>query len=172
MWHMVIDLIVKYLSWNNGTRYMRKIEKGRYFVGVERRRGLGKSEGMLPNSVKHVCSTKSYCKPTLKISKSGVPVVAQRKQILLGTMRVWVQSLASLSGLRIQHCHSCGVGHRHCSDLALLWLRCRPAAAAPIRPLAWEPPYAECAALKGQKTKKKKISKSNKTHHWKQIRRS
>ena len=27
-------------------------------------------------------------------------------------------------------------------DLALLWLRCRPAATAPIRPLVWELPYA------------------------------
>ena len=27
-------------------------------------------------------------------------------------------------------------------DPALLWLWCRPAAVAPIRPLAWEPPYA------------------------------
>ena len=33
----------------------------------------------------------------------------------------------------------------HClcgSDLALLWLWCRPAPAAPLRPLAWELPYA------------------------------
>ena len=29
-------------------------------------------------------------------------------------------------------------------------------ATAPIRPLAWEPPYAAGAALKRQKTKKKK----------------
>ena len=42
-------------------------------------------------------------------------------------------------------------------DLALLWLRYRPAAAAPIRPLAWEPPYATGVALeKAEKTKKKK----------------
>ena len=27
-------------------------------------------------------------------------------------------------------------------DSALLWLWCRPAAVAPIQPLAWEPPYA------------------------------
>ena len=40
-------------------------------------------------------------------------------------------------------------------DLTLLWLWCRPAAAAPIRPLAREPPWASGAALKGQKTKKK-----------------
>ena len=31
-------------------------------------------------------------------------------------------------------------------DLALLWLWHRPAALAPIRPLAWEPPYATGAA--------------------------
>ena len=47
---------------------------------------------------------------------------------------------------------SCGVGRRHGSDLALLWLWCRPAAIAPIRPLAWEPPYATGEALKRQKT--------------------
>ena len=39
----------------------------------------------------------------------------------------------------------------------LLWLWCRPVATAPIRPLAWEPPYAESAALEKTKTKKKKI---------------
>ena len=41
-------------------------------------------------------------------------------------------------------------------DPALLWLWCRLAATASIRPLAWEPPYAAGEALKGQKTKKKK----------------
>ena len=34
------------------------------------------------------------------------------------------------------------------SDPALLWLGHRLAAASPIRPLAWEPPYATGAALK------------------------
>ena len=48
-----------------------------------------------------------------------------------------------------------GVGRRRGSDLALLWLWCKLAATAPIHPLAWEPPYAVGAALKGQKTKKK-----------------
>ena len=46
---------------------------------------------------------------------------------------------------------SCGVGHRCSSDLAWLWLWCRPAAKALIRPLAWELLYAEGAALKRQK---------------------
>ena len=47
----------------------------------------------------------------------GVPVVAQRKQILLGTMKLWVWSLALLSGLRIQHCHE--LWYR-----LQTWLRC------------------------------------------------
>ena len=34
----------------------------------------------------------------------GGPVVAQRKRIRLGTMRVWVPFLALLSGLSIWHC--------------------------------------------------------------------
>ena len=51
---------------------------------------------------------------------------------------------------------SCGVGHRHGSDLALLWLWCRLVATAPIRSLAWEPPYATGAALERQKTKDEK----------------
>ena len=41
----------------------------------------------------------------LKLSFFGVPIVAQRKQIWLGSMRIQIQSLASLSGLRIQHFH-------------------------------------------------------------------
>ena len=36
-------------------------------------------------------------------------------------------------------------------DPALLWLWCRPAAAASIRPLAWEPPCAAGVALKKEK---------------------
>ena len=40
-------------------------------------------------------------------------------------------------------------------DPELLWLWHRPAAAAPIQPLAWELPYATHAALKSKKRKKK-----------------
>ena len=54
---------------------------------------------------------------------------------------------------------SCDVGHRCSSGLALLWLWCRLAAIALIRPLAWEPPYAEGAALKKAKRQKKKKEK-------------
>ena len=35
---------------------------------------------------------------------AGIPVVVQRKRIRLGTVRLWVRSLASLNALRIQHC--------------------------------------------------------------------
>ena len=52
------------------------------------------------------------------------------------------------------------MAHRPGSDPVLLWLWHRPAATAPIRPLAWEPPHATGAALeKGKKTKRKKKKK-------------
>ena len=51
---------------------------------------------------------------------------------------------------------SYGVGRRRGSDPALLWLWCRLAAAALIRPLAWEPPYAVGAVLKKKKERKKR----------------
>ena len=47
---------------------------------------------------------------------------------------------------------SCGVGRRHGSETCVAVAVV--AAVATIRPLAWEPPYASGAALKGQKTKK------------------
>jgi len=42
---------------------------------------------------------------------------------------------------------SCGVGHRRGSDFTVLWLCRRLEATPPIRPLAWEPPYAVGVAL-------------------------
>ena len=50
---------------------------------------------------------------------------------------------------------SCGVDCRRGSHPVLLWLWYRQAAIAPIRPLAWEPPYAEGLAQKRQKKKEK-----------------
>ena len=44
----------------------------------------------------------------------------------------------------------------------LLWLWCRPAAAASIQPLAWEHPYATGVALKRPKNKKQKPPKQTK----------
>jgi len=61
-------------------------------------------------------------------------------------------SVGSGSGVAM----SCGVGHRCSSDLGFLWLWCRPAAPAPIRPLAWALLYATGAALKKKEKEKKK----------------
>ena len=57
---------------------------------------------------------------------------------------------------------SCGVGCRRVLDPMWLWLWCRPAAAAPTGPLAWELPYAAGAALK-RKAKKQNKTKPKKT---------
>ena len=60
--------------------------------------------------------------------------------------------MGSGSGIAV----SCGVGRRcAASDPTLQWLWRRPMATAPIRPLAWEPPYAAGVALKIAKKKKK-----------------
>ena len=45
-------------------------------------------------------------------------------------------------------------------DLAWLWLWCRPAASAPVQPLAWELPYAAGAALKRKKKNNPKPHRS------------
>ena len=50
----------------------------------------------------------------------------------------------------------CGMGHRCGSDLVLLWLWLRSAAAVPIQPLAWELPYVAGVAIKKKKRKKEK----------------
>ena len=62
---------------------------------------------------------------------------------------------------------SCGVGCRGSSDPALLWLWCRLVATAPIRPLAWEPPYAIGVAL--EKTKRQNNNNNNKINFFKVI---
>ena len=53
---------------------------------------------------------------------------------------------------------SCGVGLRHSSDPALLWLWHRPAAVALIGPLAWEPPYAAGTAPPKKKKERKEYN--------------
>ena len=70
-------------------------------------------------------------------------------------MRMWVQFLALLSGLRIPCCYE-------------LW--CRLAAAAPIWSLAWELPYAVGAALKSKNKRKtrskQKLLEISRKHKW------
>ena len=55
----------------------------------------------------YVCqnNTKHWVMNTVVEKNGGLPIVVQWKRIQLGTMMLWVQSLASLSGLRIWHCH-------------------------------------------------------------------
>ena len=43
--------------------------------------------------------------PQKQTTQSGVPIVAQQKGVQVGIMRLQVQSLTSLSRLRIQCCH-------------------------------------------------------------------
>ena len=53
---------------------------------------------------------------------------------------------------------SCGVGHSRGSGPTLLWLwRRAEAVALPVRPIAWELPYAVGGALKRKKEKKKTL---------------
>ena len=63
----------------------------------------------------------------------GVPIVAQ-----------WVQNPISIR----EDAGSIPVFTQWDQDLVLLWLWCRMEAIAPIRPLAWELPYATSVALK------------------------
>ena len=48
------------------------------------------------------------------------------------------------------------------NDPALLWPWCRLVATALIRPLAWEPPYAEGAAQRNSKKTKRQKKKKRK----------
>ena len=89
----------------------------------------------------------------LRMLALGVPIIAQQLQTQLVSMRMLVRFLALLSRLRIWCCCELGVGCRRSLDPVLLWLWYRPAAVAPVRPLAWELPYAEG----GLKTKKKRV---------------
>ena len=80
-------------------------------------------------------------------NKPGVPVVAQWLKNPTRNHEV----AGSIPDLAVSH----GVGRRHGSDPMLLWLWRRPATAAPIRPLAWELPYAAGAAQEMAERKKK-----------------
>ena len=75
--------------------------------------------------------------------------MVQQKQIQLGTMR-FVGSIPGLAQwVKDRYCHELWC-IRSPLYLILLWLWRRSAAVAPIRPLAWEPPYTAGAALKSK----------------------
>ena len=89
----------------------------------------------------------------------GFPIVVHWKQIWPVSMRMLLPSMALLSRLGIQHWCELWCRLQMHSEPMILWLWCRLTAAAPIQPLAWEPPYATSVALK-----KKKVKKN--THVW------
>ena len=68
-------------------------------------------------------------------------------------MRIQVEFLALLIGLRIWHCPEVGVDCRGGSDPVLLWLWCRLAAVVPIGHLTWDLPCAVGVALKRKSDK-------------------
>ena len=70
-----------------------------------------------------------------------------------------VQYLDLLSGLRILCCYKLPCRSHISSDLVLLW--CRPAAEAPIGPLAQKLPYGLGVAWKEKKKKKLERSMKN-----------
>ena len=57
---------------------------------------------------------------------------------------------------------SCGVGCRCSLDLMLLRLWCKSAAVVLIRPLAWEPPYAEVVGVALNSKKNQNQKQTNK----------
>ena len=75
-------------------------------------------------------------------------------------MRTWVQSLASLSGLRIWRCHELWCRLQTWLGSCVAVAVAKLAVTAPIGPLAWEPPYVVGVALKRQKKKKKEWVKT------------
>ena len=89
-------------------------------------------------------------------------------------MRTQVQSLALLRGFRIQRCRElwCRSQTRlgSCVTGAVgLWHR--PAAAAPIQALAWEPPHASSAALKKKTNNAQMLQIKLMTNSGKEVKR-
>ena len=95
-------------------------------------------------SVKH-CSKREQTKFPSSGNSRCSSVVTNPTSI----RRMWVRSLASVSGLKIWCCCELPRG----LDPILMWLWRRPSAIALILPLAWELPYAMGAALKNKQTK-------------------
>ena len=99
-----------------------------------------------------------------------VPICSAGNQELYKHLRMFLpifvkfrELLLRLSGLRTWRC-LCeeagsipGLAH-WVKDLTLLWLWCKPAASAPVLPLAWELPYAKGVAINRKKKKSFNLS--------------
>ena len=95
----------------------------------------------IPNSLHHSRSSHNFFSLSFLTSAPGSSHCSAVETNAMVTMRLRIWSLALFSGLSIQHC---------CE----LW--CRPAAVAPVRPLAWDHPFVSGLALKSKKKAKKK----------------
>ena len=85
----------------------------------------------------------------------GVPVVVQRKRIWLGMMRLWVLSMASISGLRIPSCPELWRRlQTRGSDPALLWLVYASSCSSDLIPSLGISECHRCGPKKRQKKKK------------------
>ena len=91
-------------------------------------------------------------KRTFKNCYDGVPFVAHQVKDLTECPWGWgFDPWPHSVGLRSGVATSCCIGHRWGSNPALLWQWHRPAAAAPILPLARGLPYAAGTAVKRKK---------------------
>ena len=102
---------------------------------------------------------------TSKVHLHGVSVVAPQKQTQLASRRRQLQSMASLSGLRIWHCPEVWCRLPWGLDPTSLWPWSRLASVALIWPLAWELPYTTAAAIK-RKTKQTNQKKKRCIYMW------
>ena len=81
----------------------------------------------------------------------GVPCVAERVKDLMLSLRMWVQSLALFSGLRIWRCHKLWHRLQMLLRSSVAMAVAQSGATAQIQPLACELPYATGVAVKRKK---------------------
>ena len=104
-----------------------------------------------------VTSWRLHLKPLLNHMPSGVPIVAQRKPVWLGTVRLRVPSLASLSGLRILRGRAlwCRLQTRLGSRVALAVVQAGSCSFDLTPILGTSSTYHECTPTPNKRTKKK-----------------
>ena len=97
-----------------------------------------------------------------EIMRQGVPIVVQWKQIQPVSMRMWVWSLASLSGLRIWHCCELWCSSQKllgsCFGVAVVYSGSCSSYSTP----AWETPCTTGVSLKKQNKTKQNKTKTKK----------